>query len=103
MGILLAINVDKQPMLPSVYAALKEIFHNPTEPFFTGRVMDLLFDGVPIDCSSQVEVTTQALCTQFDAGAQAAIQKVADKQFKFSVFGGVSVQCCESFVISNDV
>lgn len=90
MGILLAVNVDKQPMLPGVYSAIKEMFHNPTDPFFTGRVMDLLFDGVPIDCTSQVEVTTQALCTQFDAGSQAAIRKVADKQFAFSVFGGVS-------------
>lgn len=89
MGILLAVNVDKKPMLPGVYAALKEMFHSPADPFFTGRVMDLLFDGVMIDCSSQEEVTTQALCTQFSAGSQAAIRQVDDKHFAFSIFGGV--------------
>lgn len=90
MGMLLAINVDKKPMLPSIYAAIKEIFHNPSDPFYTGRVMDILFDGVPIDCSSQIEVTTKAVCSQFSTGAQAAIRQIDDKHYAFSLFGGVS-------------
>lgn len=92
MGMLLAVYYDKQAMIPGVYDAIKELFHNPSEPFYTGSVMDLLYDGVEIDCTSQNEMTSQALCTQFSIGAQKAIRMIDDKHFAFSLFGGVSVQ-----------
>lgn len=35
MGLFLAINVDKQPMLPRVIEAVDNIFGSPPDPFYT--------------------------------------------------------------------
>lgn len=47
MGMILAANVDKKPMVPMLGGAIKALFHDPADAFYTGRVMDLLYDGVP--------------------------------------------------------
>lgn len=88
-GMLLSINIDKKPMLPGIYAAINEMFHNPPDPFFTGRVMDILYDGVPIDCTSE-DMTVTAMCTSFSTGEQKAIRQIDDKHYAFSLFAGVS-------------
>lgn len=49
--------------------------------------MDLLFDGIDIDCSSQ-EFQAKAVCTAFDDAPQLA--RVDDDTFKFSFFASVS-------------
>lgn len=85
----MSINIDKKPMLPGIYGAIKELFHNPPDPFFTGRVMDILYDGVPIDCTSE-DMTVKAMCTSFSTGAQQAIRQIDNEHYAFSLFGGVS-------------
>lgn len=87
MGMLMAVNVDKQPMLPMVEGALNSLFHNPTDAFFTGRIMDLLFDGVEIDCSSD-DTTVKALCLNFEA--ENAFRRINDTHMAFAMFSGVS-------------
>lgn len=87
-GIALAVNVDRQPMLPLASTAIEEIFH-PTDAFWTGRAMDLMFDGIPIDCSS-TNFNAKAVCSVFETGESQAIQPVDDENFKFSLLGGVS-------------
>lgn len=90
MGMLLATNVDKAPMLPTIAQVVKNMLHDPADAFFTGRAMDIMFDGVEIDCTSDDKVTT-ALCLSFDDNK--SFQKVDDGHFKFSLFGGVSKYC----------
>lgn len=87
MGMLLAVNVDKQAMLPAIEGVLKNLFHDPADAFYTGRVMDILYDGVPVDCSSD-DKTTIAICMSFDNNK--ALRKIDDHHFAFSLFGGVS-------------
>lgn len=87
MGMLLATNYEKKPFLPKVDVAIKNLFNNPADGFFTGRAMDVLFDGVPIDCSS-TEDTTAAICLQLED--MSAIKRIDDKHFAFSILGGVS-------------
>lgn len=87
MGMLMAVNVDKQPMLPMVESALNLLFHNPSDAFYSGRVMDLLYDGVEVDCSSD-DNTVKALCLNFDA--EKAFRKIDDTHYAFSMFSGVS-------------
>lgn len=87
---LLSLNIDKKPMLPGIYAAINEMFHNPPDPFFTGRVMDILYDGVPIDCTSE-DMGAKAMCTSFSTGAQQAIRQIDSEHYAFSLFGGVGV------------
>lgn len=85
----LAVNVDKKPMLGLVGKAIEEIFHHPKDPFWTGRFMDLFFDGIDIDCTSQ-EFEASAACAVFGDGQVKAIKPGhKEKFFKFSLFGGV--------------
>ena len=87
MGAILATNVDKQPMLGMVETGMKSLFNDPADAFFTGRVMDLLYDGILIDCTKSDQVAT-ALCLNFEN--EKAFKKVEDGFMKFSMFSGVS-------------
>lgn len=88
----LATNVDKKPMLPFVDKAINGIFHDPTDPFWTGRVMDYLFDGIEIDCTSE-EFEAKATCSVFGSGDVKAVQPTDEENvYKFSIFGAVSVR-----------
>lgn len=49
--------------------------------------MDLLFNGVEVDCSSQ-EFGAKAVCTAFEDAPQLA--SVDDNTFKFSFFAAVT-------------
>lgn len=51
--------------------------------------MDLLFDGIDIDCSSQ-EFAAKAVCTAFEDAAQ--LRRVDDDTFRFSFFAAVRCQ-----------
>lgn len=89
-GMALAVNVDKKPMLPLVADAINGIFHEPKDPFWTGRVMDYLFDGIEIDCTSD-NFAVKGTCSVFATGEVKAIQPLREDFYKFSVFGGVSI------------
>lgn len=95
-------------MLPLVASAIKEIFHNPDTIFIRVKVMDLLFRGVDVDCSSQVnkcmgdpfqlrylrlsvlrqEFAAVAVCSAFETEAE-QMKKVNDHTFQFSFFASV--------------
>lgn len=49
-GLLLTINIDKKPMLPLISKSVDQVFHEPVDIFWQGKVMDILFDGIPVDC-----------------------------------------------------
>lgn len=87
---LLATNVDKQPMLGLVDKAIKELFHDPKDMFWTGRVMDILFDGITIDCSSDA-FEAKAVCSVFESGEVKAVKPINDTHYSFSLFSAVSI------------
>lgn len=87
VGLFLATNYDKKPMLGAVENAVNSLFHSPADAFFTGRVMDLLYDGVSIDCSPSDDRFAGAACMQL--ADQEAIKKIDEHHLKFSMFGGV--------------
>lgn len=88
-GMILAVNVDKKPMLTVVKNAVNLLFHEPSDIFWTGRVMDILFDGVPIDCSSS-EFSAQAVCSVFESGDVKAVKQINETSYTFSLFAAVS-------------
>lgn len=99
---LMAINYDRQPMLPDVEEVLKNMFHNPTDAFYTGRAMDLMFNGIPVDCSAGAEhKVTAAVCLTFDDNP--SMRKIDDNTFTFSLFGGVSWKWKLQFLCRLDV
>lgn len=85
-GGFLATNYDKKAMLSKLDGVMKNLFHDPIDAFYTGRVMDLLFDGVAIDCSS-TDTFTSAACMTLEG--QVPVQRVDEDHLSFSVLGGV--------------
>lgn len=81
-------------------AAIKAMFHNPSDAFWTGRAMDLIFDGIDIDCSSK-DPLVRIACKEIDRNGGATIMRANETTFKFSMLGGVSVSCLAS--VSGDV
>lgn len=93
-----------------------EMMFKPTTPFWTGRAMDLLFDGiisfkqihlsypsiisfdifissgVEIDCTSK-QFKVKSVCAIFGSGENAAVQPLPGKKvyFQFSLLGAVSL------------
>lgn len=84
----LAVNVDRQSLTSLVAVAIEEIFHSPKEIFWTGTAMDLMFNGIPIDCTSKKR-QTRLVCMELGTGEVQAIQKIDKNHFKFSLLGGV--------------
>lgn len=108
----LTVNVDRQGLLRMISEVIETMF-KPTSPFWTGRAMDLFFDGIchfeaysydnsffhnqsfnispigiPIDCSSR-KFNVKSICQIFRNGENAAIQPIDEqkKAFKFSLLG----------------
>lgn len=69
---------------------LEVIFKNPSNIFWTGRAMDILFDGIKIDCSSR-NVSSLAVCAviESDSVPQVSFTNVKN-MLQFSVFSIVS-------------
>lgn len=88
----LTVNVDRQPMLPMIKSAIDILFKTPKDMFWTGRVMDLLFDGIPIDCSDVEDFTAKAVCGVFEGGDVKAVQPINETHFSFSLFKSVSFE-----------
>ena len=76
-----------KPLLGIAIKALTQIF-DPTTPFLTARVMDILFDGVPIDCNhDEFEATT--FCSKLES--ERGFRIVNETHLAFSILGGVSI------------
>lgn len=70
-------------------AAIKELFNNPTDAFWTGKVMTFLFDGIEIDCNTTNSLA-KLTCKEIRKSNNPAIQPINSKKMKFSLFGGVN-------------
>lgn len=90
LGMALGINVGRPELLPFIGNALDGLFGNLSDPFWTGRVMDLLFDGIPLNCTSDA-FEVAAACAEFSTGQYKTIQPLNATFYKFSLFGGVIV------------
>nr|XP_029721389.1 sensory neuron membrane protein 1 [Aedes albopictus] len=84
LGALLMVQRDREAMMPLVSKGMDIIMHPLTSGFLTTRVMDLLFDGILIDCSSQ-EFSAKALCSGLES--EGAVMPFNETHFKFSMFG----------------
>lgn len=82
----LAVNLDNRKLLGMVSKAINNIFHTPTTPFWTGRVIDLLFDGVDIDCSSTSFAAKSTCSVLVD---MKNIRVIDSQHLKFSILGEV--------------
>lgn len=75
-------------MLPRIENAIKNILHNPSDAFYTGPAMDILFNGIHADCTNK-ETFTAALCSHLEDEPQ-SVRRVDKNHLNFSLFGNVS-------------
>jgi scavenger receptor class B protein 1 len=68
---------------------MEELFGNPTTPFLSARIMDIVFDGVPIDCSDPESFGAKAICSTLRG--EKSVKAINETHLAFSVLGGVSV------------
>ncbi|XP_053671092.1 sensory neuron membrane protein 1 [Anopheles nili] len=84
MGVLLTVQRDREAMMPLVKKGLNLLFDPLESAFLRVRIMDLLFDGIYIDCSSQ-DFSVKALCSGMDS--EGAVTPYNETHYKFSFFG----------------
>ncbi|XP_055374670.1 sensory neuron membrane protein 1-like [Condylostylus longicornis] len=88
MPLSVAVKRDQAPMMPLVSEAINTMF--PVEkPFYTAPFMDLFFNGIPVDCSSEV-FAVKAVCTQFATGEVKGGVKYNETHYVFSLMGGAN-------------
>jgi scavenger receptor class B, member 1 len=83
---LIAVQRDKAPFLDLATKAMNEIF-KPTTPFLTASVMDILYDGIGIDCSSEM-FEAKSLCGALEN--EKAITAINDTYLSFAILAPVS-------------
>lgn len=52
-GTLMTVKREREAFLPTVIKAMRYIHENATSPFMKVKVMDVLFRGIPLDCSGR--------------------------------------------------
>ena len=85
---MIAVQRDRESMIDLAIAAFSQIFA-PTSGFLTASVMDILFNGIGIDCD-HTEFEAQALCSLLDSEGK-GIKTVNATYKTFSVFGTVNI------------
>ncbi|KAJ1531328.1 hypothetical protein ONE63_000012 [Megalurothrips usitatus] len=76
---------EKPGAMSLLAKAVRFLFNNPTTPFLTAKARDILFDGVPINCTSK-DFSASAICTMMRANPQ-GLKRQGDDIFLFSFFG----------------
>lgn len=85
----LTVHFEYRQFLHVASTAIKELFHEPTDAFWTGKAMDLLYNGIEIDCSTKNPLAKLA-CNEIRKNKNPMIQKTNRTHMKFSILGGVS-------------
>lgn len=90
LSTIMLIKLERPQLLDFIHRALNGILHDPQDIFFTGRLWDFLYDGVPLDCSSDgIEVI--GACSEFENGVAAEVGPFNETTFKFAMFGTVTI------------
>ena len=84
---MIAAQRDRPGLLAIVVQAFQQIFEPEGTPFLTTKVMDLLFNGVGIDCNRE-ELEASVVCPQL--ANEKNLKKINDTYFLISLFGEVS-------------
>lgn len=83
------ISKDKPGLMSMLDKALNTIFDHPTNVFMKVRALDILFEGMMINCD-RTEFAPKAVCTALKKEATGLIAE-PNNQFRFSLFGSVSI------------
>lgn len=90
--LIFAVNVDRKSLLELIGQACDVIFGEPKSMFWTGRVWDILFDGISLDCSDEDSFQAAAVCEEFQNGASNAVKPFNDTHFEFALMKNVGFE-----------
>lgn len=76
-------------MLNNIGKAVDSIFHKPDSIFVKAKAKDILFDGLPVDCTVK-DFAGSAACNVLKTEAKDLVPDGEDR-YKFSLFGGVGI------------
>ncbi|KAJ8680288.1 hypothetical protein QAD02_016075 [Eretmocerus hayati] len=85
LGLVLAAEKENPHTIPVMNEAIDSVFKNPENIFINVKAMDLMFDGIPIDCTV-TDTAGKALCGMVEKNDQDLVQD-GENTYKFSLFG----------------
>lgn len=88
IGIGMTTHLEMPQFMHVAVAAINELFNNPVDVFWTGRVMDLLFNGIEINCNT-TDPLTKVACREIRKRKISSFQPIENKRFRFSALGAV--------------
>lgn len=88
LSMLLTVNYDKPELIDFMTKAINKIFQNPEHIFYHGPAADLIFRGIPLDCSSE-DFEPSAVCSELESDEYPLVQKLNDTFMQFSMIGNV--------------
>lgn len=88
IGIGMTVHFEFRQFMRVAKSAIKEIFHEPTDVFWTGRAMDLMFDGIQIDCDVD-KAMAQVACDEIRDRKDPQFRLLENGKMIFSMFAGV--------------
>ncbi|KAG5684952.1 hypothetical protein PVAND_014159 [Polypedilum vanderplanki] len=100
MGATIGAQRDRAPLLPIIVQAFQQIFLPEGTPFLNVKVMDLLFNGVGIDCDRE-EMEAGIVCGQLPT--EKGINKVNETYFTISMFGDKNGTSAGKFKINRGI
>ncbi|XP_014467437.1 PREDICTED: sensory neuron membrane protein 1-like isoform X2 [Dinoponera quadriceps] len=86
LGMVMATLRDKPAAVGVVGKAVNSIFHNPDSIFVKAKAKDILFDGLPVDCTV-TDFAGAAVCNVLKTEGKELIPD-GEGRYKFSLFGG---------------
>ncbi|GAB1868221.1 Sensory neuron membrane protein 1 [Camponotus japonicus] len=79
---------EKPAAMPIIGKAIDSIFHKPDSIFVKAKAKDILFDGLPVDCTVK-DFAGSAACHVLKTEAKILVPDGEDR-YKFSLFGGIN-------------
>lgn len=88
VGIGLIVHYESRQLMRVAKGAIKEIFHDPSDAFWTGRAMDLMFHGIQIDCNA-TSAYSKVICQEMQERSGERFRSLDNGVLMFSMFAGV--------------
>lgn len=99
LGMAMSIKRERPELLGFINNAINGLFHDPKNIFYSGRLFDLLFDGIYMDCSSEA-FEISGVCSELGSDDHAEVTIVNDTTYSFALFDHVSTMLLKLKYIS---
>ncbi|KAH0954151.1 hypothetical protein HN011_012146 [Eciton burchellii] len=86
LGIVGATMKERPAAIGVIGKAVNSIFHKPDSIFVKAKAKDIMFDGLPVDCTG-TDFAGAAVCNVLETEAKDLVSD-GEKRYKFSLFGG---------------